>query len=253
MAILTAQQQSALDAWADAEPGPATAFFSGLNRKLGPADDADDLIRRFQRAQPGLWNELITSLIARYSATQSDVEREVGRAVLGTSPKIQRVAEDAGEVVDVASLEQNVARLRQLLEEAKADRDRLDQARREAIAARNAAQELARTEYARGLEDGAEAATKDQQRRNTAQALNAAIFNECSSASGCENNVGGGPAGTAAAIRLIEQLESAGFAVNPRDFTSVLRLLAEARRIGGQNLAYPSVQSIGLALQLLEN
>lgn len=246
MAILTAQQQSALDAWADAEPGPATAFFSGLNRKLGPADDADDLIRRFQRAQPGLWNELITSLIARYSATQSDVEREVGRAVLGTSPKIQRVAEDAGEVVDVA-------RLQQLLDEARADRDRLNQARREAIAERNAAQELARTEYARGLADGAEAATIDQQRRNTAQALNAAIFNECDRLSGCENNVGGGPAGTAAALRLIEQVEDAGFTVNPRDFTSVLRLLAEARRIGGQNLAYPSVQSIGLALQLLEN
>lgn len=245
MAILTAQQQSALDAWADAEPGPATAFFSGLNRKLGPADDADDLIRRFQRAQPGLWNELITSLIARYSATQSDVEREVGRAVLGTSPKIQRVAEDAGEVVDVA-------RLQQLLDEARADRDRLNQARREAIAERNAAQELARTEYARGLADGAEAATVDQQRRNTAQALNAAIFNECDRLSGCENNVGGGPAGTAAAMRLIEQVENAGFQVNPRDFTSVLRLLSEARRIGGQNLAYPSVASIGLALQLLE-
>lgn len=244
MAILTAQQQSALDAWADAEPGPAAAFFAGLNRKLGPADDAEDLIRRFQRAQPGLWNELMTSLIARYSATQSDVEREVGRAVLGTSPKIQRVAED-GEVVDVA-------RLQQLLDEARADRDRLNQARREAIAERNAAQELARTEYARGLADGAEAATKDQQRRNTAQALNAAIFNECDRLSGCENNIGGGPAGTAAALRLIEQVEDAGFTVNPRDFTSVLRLLAEARRIGGQNLAYPSVASIGLALQLLE-
>lgn len=243
MAILTDQQKSALDAWADTEPGPATAFFAGLNRKLGPADDAEDLIRRFQRAQPGLWNELITSLIARYSATQSDVEREVGRAVLGTQPQIQRVADEDAEVVDVA-------RLRQLLNEAIADRDRLNQSRREAIAERNAAQELARTEYARGVEDGIQASTVQQQRRNIAEALNKAIAVECSRDESCTNNVGSGMAGIQRSLDLLEQLYAAGFPVNPRNFSNILALLSEARRIANTNIAYPSANVISLALQL---
>lgn len=240
MAILTAQQQSALDAWADAEPGPAGAFFAGLNQKLGPADDADDLIRRFQRAQPGLWNELITSLIARYSATQSDVEREVGRAVLGTSPQIQTFApveETGGEVERITGL---YRQYQTLYRESQAKVSELESDLADAIA-------LAQSEYQRGRSE----AVAQVARGERAQQLYAALYNECQSTSGCEINVSR-EQGTTRAAQLLDVADALGIDYSRSQFGPILALVREARRIADTNVLFPTQNAINVAAQLVE-
>ena len=87
MSLLTKEEQAILDAWADDYPEVAADFFARLNQKLGPVPqgDPEELIRRFQIDAPALWLELMTSLRAQYSATDADVEREVGRVALANA------------------------------------------------------------------------------------------------------------------------------------------------------------------------
>lgn len=250
MAIVTQEQSAALDAWSNSNPAEAAAFFRRLNQKLGPSDDPEELIKRFQIVQPALWTQFITTVVAQFSATQADVEREVGRQVLGTSPRIVEVgvnseaAEDESETIDVALMQRQIESLRSANQTLRRQfgeaTDRVTEAR-----------EFAAAEYVRGVEDGLAAATAEQQRRNSAQQLHAVIFNECSRDGSCENNVRGGAQGVARALALIEQLEARGIRVDARNPANVLLILAEARRIAQTNVAYPSPNSIDLAIALI--
>lgn len=85
MAILTKDEQALLDSWEAEFPDEVASFGSALNEKLGPSDDPEGLIRRFQMEQPQLWVGLMTALRARYSATQAEVERAAGRAAIDKS------------------------------------------------------------------------------------------------------------------------------------------------------------------------
>lgn len=82
MAVLTAEQERVFNAWSEEFPSEFRAFLINLNLNYGPSEDPDELIRRLQVAEPGLWLQLITSLSARYAATEADVERAAGRAAL---------------------------------------------------------------------------------------------------------------------------------------------------------------------------
>lgn len=248
MAILTNIEQQALDAWAESQPAEASNFFAALISKLGPVSGPEELIQKFQIARPDLWLEVITALIATYSATQSDVEREVGRRVLGIKPVGTATVDD--DAIDVAALEAEIERLTAL-------QTRTNDLRKECNDQRRAALRLAEGEYERGVAAGMAAgvaegvaqSTSEAQLNNTAVALNAALFNACQKpGSGCRavNNA----EGRDRAKKLVLQLRGTPRAVNGRDPSATVELIREARRLAGSNDMWPPEAAVNIALQL---
>ena len=82
MAILTEQQDNAMQLFSQANPQAFAALVGGLNQKFGPSNDFEYLIQSFQIQAPDRWLSFITALVANYTATTADVEREVGKKTL---------------------------------------------------------------------------------------------------------------------------------------------------------------------------
>jgi len=70
-----------LDEWMNDAPNEAGAFAVALDKRY-PNKNTEDALLQFAIDAPDKYSALLTSLRARYTKTQSDIEREVGQTVL---------------------------------------------------------------------------------------------------------------------------------------------------------------------------
>ena len=82
MAILTEQQDNALELFSKSDAQGFAVFVGGLNQKFGPSNDFEFLIQSFQIQAPDRWLSFITALVANYTATNAEVEQEIGKKSL---------------------------------------------------------------------------------------------------------------------------------------------------------------------------
>lgn len=162
MAILTSDQERVFNAWSSEFPDEMAAFFAKLNAEYGPSSDADELLRRFQIKDPSIWLQLITSLNARYSATEADVERAVGRAALGRNED-QAVSSVSG---DYSSCAEELRLTKESLERCKARRERDADAFRELMASGASASDIDAA-----IEEGARLERIEQSKRDWVETL----------------------------------------------------------------------------------
>lgn len=82
MANITDDQRAALDLFTEENPEAVQTLLTALVQRFGAQETVDDLLRMWQIADPAAWLAFITGVTALYTASEADVEREIGRAAL---------------------------------------------------------------------------------------------------------------------------------------------------------------------------